>query len=58
MSSGGDLVRVVGAAQRARKALQERDARIRAAHKAGHSLRAIANAAGMSHTAIANLLSR
>lgn len=46
------------AAEKERRARSLRDQSIRAAHAAGHSLREIAEAAGLSHSAIAKIVAR
>lgn len=45
-------------ARKAREATERRDAEIRQMRGEGASLRAIAEAAGMSHTAVAKILAR
>lgn len=46
------------AAHKAREWTERRDALIRSARKTGRSLRDIAEEAGISHTAVAKILSR
>ena len=50
------LREVTAAAQRARGYITQRDYAIRVAHQHGRSLREIAEAAGVSHTTVANIL--
>lgn len=45
-------------AKKARESTASRDELIVEAHKDGHSLRTIAEAAGLSHTAIAKIVER
>lgn len=50
------LAVVASRARKAREAVAFRNAAILAAHEAGHSLRTIAEAAGVSHQTVKNLL--
>jgi hypothetical protein len=54
----GPLEAVHSTATKAREWTAKRDAAISDARAAGHSLRAIADAAGLSHTAVAKIASR
>jgi helix-turn-helix protein len=58
MTASEELRGVNRLSSRVRLATEERDQWIRKAHAAGESLRTIAEAAGLSHTAIANILRR
>jgi len=58
MTTTDNLRKLTGAAARARTATIERDQFIRDAHAAGWSLRAIGDAAGLSHTAVAKIVKR
>jgi hypothetical protein len=53
-----DLSAVTSAAVKAREWTERRDRRIRAAVAAGGSLRAVAEAAGLSHTAVSKIAKR
>jgi len=53
-----ELRSVARAAPRVREALDDRDNAIRRAYKAGHSLREIAEAAGLSHGGVKKIIDR
>lgn len=55
-SAPTDLAEITDAATAARDALAQRDHLIRCAHRDGASLRAIAEAAGVSHQTVANIV--